>query len=223
MKEKITLALSSDKFRSCFILLFSLLISAGLSAQTVTGRVSDREGNPVSGATVAVKGTNRATVTNASGNFSINATGRNVLVVTFVGFTTSEVPINGRNSLSVNLTPGESTMSEVIVTALGIKRESRKLGYSATSVNTDELIANRTTNVGESLEGKVAGLNITPPAAGAGASNQIRLRGQVGFSGADNSPLIVINGLPMDQNARNNEGNNPSRDRGDNLANINPD
>ena len=85
------------------------------------------------------------------------------------------------------------------------------------------LIKNRTTNVGESLEGRVAGLNITPPAAGAGASNQIRLRGQVGFAGADNSPLLVINGLPMDQGARNAEGNGQQRDRGDNLANINPD
>ena len=75
----------------------------------------------------------------------------------------------------------------------------------------------------ESLEGKVAGLNITPPAAGAGSSNQIRLRGQVGFAGATNSPLIVVNGLPMDQGARNAEGNGQQRDRGDNLANINPD
>ena len=118
---------------------------------------------------------------------------------------------------------GNHDLGEVVVTALGIRKESKKLGYSTTSVNTDELVKNRTTNVGESLEGKVAGLNITPPAAGAGASNQIRLRGQVGFAGATNSPLIVINGLPMDQGARSNEGNNPSRDRGDNLSNINPD
>ena len=76
---------------------------------------------------------------------------------------------------------------------------------------------------GDSLEGRVAGLNITPPAAGAGASNQIRLRGQVGFAGADNSPLIVVNGIPIDQGARNAEGNGQQRDRGDNLANINPD
>ena len=119
---------------------------------------------------------------------------------------------------------GEGTnLNEVVVTALGIRRQKRSLGYSATSVNTDELIKNRTTNVGEALEGRVAGLNITPPAAGAGASNQIRLRGQVGFAGADNSPLIVINGLPMDQGVRNAEGNGQQRDRGDNLANINPD
>ena len=114
-------------------------------------------------------------------------------------------------------------LENVVVTALGIKKDARKLGYSATQVNPDELVKNRTINIGESLEGRVAGLNITPPAAGAGASNQIRLRGQVGFAGADNSPLIVVNGLPLNQDARNNEGNNPSRDRGDNLANINPD
>src|SRR5205085_2894317 len=118
---------------------------------------------------------------------------------------------------------GAQDLTEVVVTGLGIKRQSKKLGYSTTSVNTDELVTQRTTNVMESIEGKVAGLNITPPAAGAGASNQIRLRGQVGFSGADNSPLIVVNGLPMDQGARNAEGAAQQRDRGDNLANINPD
>jgi hypothetical protein len=78
-----------------------------------------------------------------------------------------------------------TALTEVVVTTLGIKKESKKLGYSATSVNPNELVKNRTLNVGESLEGKVAGLNITPPAAGAGSSNQIRLRGQVGFAGAD--------------------------------------
>src|SRR6185436_12819686 len=147
-----------------------------------------------------------------------------IIVVSHVGFATIEVPVNGRSDISVSMIKGDgSDLDVVVVTALGIKRQAKKLGYSATSVNTDELIKNRTTNVGESLEGRVAGLNITPPAAGAGASNQIRLRGQVGFAGADNSPLIVVNGLPMDQGARNAEGNGQQRDRGDNLANINPD
>src|SRR5690606_38086050 len=112
--------------------------------------------------------------------------------------------------------------------ALGIKKESKKLGYAATSVQTDELVKHRTTNVMESLEGKVAGLNITPPAAGAGSSIQIRLRGQAAFAGANNAPLIVINGLPIDQDPRGANGSGPiaqiaQRDRGDNLQNINPD
>ena len=99
-----------------------------------------------------------------------------------------------------------SDLDIVVVTALGIKKSSKKLGYSTTSVNTDDMVKHRTINLRESLEGRVAGLNITPPAAGAGSSNQIRLRGQVGFAGATNSPLIVVNGLPMDQGTRNAEG-----------------
>ncbi|MBK5270422.1 MAG: TonB-dependent receptor plug domain-containing protein, partial [Bacteroidia bacterium] len=223
MKEKIKLRFISDlgRFLSLFLLLF---ISAGAIAQTVTGTVSDGESSTVTGATVTVKGTNKATVTNNAGNFSIAAGRSDVLVVTFVGFVTQEISVDGRTRISVILVRGEgSNLEEVVITALGIRKESRKLGYSATSVSTDELVKNRTTNVGEALEGRVAGLNITPPAAGAGASNQIRLRGQVGFAGADNSPLLVINGLPMDQGARNAEGRGVSADRGDNLANINPD
>ena len=109
-----------------------------------------------------------------------------------------------------------------MVTALGIRKEERKLGYAATTVKVDEITQNRTTNVMKSLEGKVAGLEIAPPTAGAGASTRIRLRGQSGFAGQTNSPLIVIDGLPMDQDARSAEGA-PGIDQGDNLQQINPD
>lgn len=223
VKQKINLSFRPAKFRSTFVSLFFLLISVGLSAQTITGTVLDGDSKPVNGATVTVKGTTKATTTNSEGKFSINAAGNDVLVFSFVGFVTQEIPLNNKNTLSVSLVPGEGNMGEVIVTALGIKKNSRKLGYAASTVNTEELVTNRTTNVMESLEGKVAGLNITPPSAGAGASVQIRLRGQVGFAGSTNSPLIVINGLPLDQNARNAEGIDQQRDRGDNLQVVNPD
>ncbi len=130
---------------------------------------------------------------------------------------------NNRQSVNASMAINTDNMENIVVTALGVRRESKKLGYAVTQVNTDELVKNRTTNVGESLEGRVAGLNITPPAAGAGSSNQIRLRGQVGFAGTDNSPLLVINGLPMDQDTREANGAGQQRDRGDNLNNINPD
>jgi TonB-linked SusC/RagA family outer membrane protein len=214
---------SSAYLNKLFLFLLFLFFSVGAYSQTVTGTVKDDENKAVPGATVTVKGTPRATVTNNSGAFSISAGGSDILVITFVGFLTQEIPLNNRNEISVSMIRGATNMNEVVVVALGIKRESKKLGFSTTSVNADELVKNRTTNMMESLEGKVAGLNITPPAAGAGASNQIRLRGQVGFAGADNSPLIVLNGLPMDQDARGANGAGTPRDRGDNLANINPD
>ena len=211
--------------------LISLLLSFFLSfifcsaeAQTITGTVTGDENKPINGATVTIKGTTKATSTNAAGKFSIAGAGNDILVVSHVGFAAIEVPVNGRNNISVNLVRGDQKdLDVVIVTALGIKRQERKLGYSATSVKTDELVTNRTINVAEALEGKVAGLNITPPAAGAGASTQIRLRGQVGFSGSTNSPLLVVNGLPMDQGARGVEGGGNTRDQGDNLQAISPD
>jgi TonB-linked SusC/RagA family outer membrane protein len=205
-------------------LLLSMLIPAFSFGQTVTGTVTDDANKTLAGVTVHVKGTQRSVVTGDDGEFSINAGSKEKLIFSYVGFTTQEIAVNGKTNIVVGMVKASlKELDAVIVTALGIKRQERKLGYAATSVKTDELVTNRTTNVGESLEGRVAGLNITPPAAGAGASNQIRLRGQVGFSGADNSPLIVINGLPMDQGARNAEGAGQQRDRGDNLANINPD
>ncbi len=205
-------------------LFFTVAIVAAKAQTAVTGTVLDGDKNPLSGATIQVKGTSKVTTTNASGSFSINALPKDVLTVSFVGLRTVEMPVDGRSNITVRMTRDDAKeLDVVIVTALGIKRQERKLGYSATSVKTDELVTNRTTNVGESLEGRVAGLNITPPAAGAGSSTQIRLRGQVGFSGSTNSPLIVINGLPMDQGVRNAEGGGNQRDQGDNLQSINPD
>jgi len=196
---------------------------AAASAQTVTGTVLDEDKKPVNGATVTVKGTNRATSTNSSGNFSITAESNSTLIVSFVGYVALEIPVNGRSQLTVDMIRGEgSDLDVVVVTALGIKKESKKLGYSAETVKVNEMQQNRTINMMGSLEGKIAGLDISPPSAGAGASTKIRLRGQSAFNGANNAPLIVINGLPMDQGAQSASGNN-SIDLGDNLQQINPD
>ena len=199
---------------------------APLLALAVSGRVTDENGTPFPGVNVVLKGTATGTTTNTDGRYAIEVPDDNsVLVFSFVGYGVQEVTVGGRTIIDITMAPDMQSLGEVVVTALGIKKESKKLGYSATSVKTDELVTNRTTNLMESLEGKVAGLNITPPAAGAGSSMQIRLRGQAAFAGANNAPLIVINGLPMDQGARGTNGNGQvnQRDRGDNLQNVNPD
>lgn len=200
-----------------------LLCSFAAFSQNITGTVTNAENRPISRATVEVKGTSRRTITDEAGKFTISASGSDVLVVSFVGFTTQEVPVAGRQSMNIALASDSRNMETVVVTALGIKRESKKLGYAAETVKVNELQQNRTTNLGTALEGKIAGLDITPPSAGAGASNKIRLRGQSAFAGANNSPLIVINGLPMDQGARGTNADGPNRDLGDNLSMVNPD
>lgn len=192
----------------------------------VSGRVTDESGSPFPGVNVVVKGTTTGTSSDSEGRYSIEVPNDNsVLVFSFVGYTTQEVSVSGRTVIDISMTPDIQSLQEVVVTALGVEKESKKLGYSATTVKTEELVRQRTTNVMESLEGKIAGLNISPPAAGAGSSMQIRLRGQAAFAGANNAPLFVINGLPMDQGVRNANGAGAvaQRDRGDNLQNINPD
>lgn len=201
---------------------FLILFVTALHAQQVSGTVSDQTGAKLPRVSIMVKGTSRATLTDDAGNFSISASGNDVLVFTSIGFVRQEVPVNGQQSLSITMAPDARSLEDVVVTGLGIRRQSKKIGYAAETVKLNEVQQNRTTNFTSALEGKIAGLDISPPSAGPGASNKIRLRGQSSFAGANNSPLIVINGLPMDQGARSANGND-SRDLGDNLQLVNPD
>ena len=201
-----------------------IVVITNAVAKAVTGRVTDNKGEALVGVSVLEEGTSNGVVTNQNGNYSITVSGNNsVLMFQYVGYETKNETIGDRSVINVALQIQVKGLEEIVVTALGIKKESRKLGYAASTVKIDEITQNRTTNVMTSLEGKIAGLNIAPPTAGAGASNRIRLRGQSGFAGQTNSPLIVINGLPMDQGARSAEGGGPATDMGDNLTQINPD
>ncbi len=204
-------------------LLGTLLLSLGALGQQISGIVSSAvNGAPLPGVSVLIKNTSTGTITNAEGAYRLNAPSNAVLVFSFVGFATQEITVAGRNSLNVQLAEDSKNLQEIVVTALGIKKESKKIGYATQTVQLNEMQENRTVNVMSSLEGKIAGLDVSPPSAGAGASTKIRLRGQSAFAGASNSPLIVINGLPMDQGARSANGNN-SIDLGDNMQNVNPD
>ncbi len=191
---------------------------------TVTGMVTDENGQPFLGVTVVVKNTTNGTSTDFDGNYSIEVgNNQSVLVFSFIGYKTQEIVVGNRSVINVSLEPDVTSLNEVVVTGLGIRKDTRKLGYAVTSVETEELTKTRTVNPMESLVGKVSGLNITPPSAGAASSMKIRLRGQAAFAGASNSPLFVINGLPIDQGARGANGRGNQRDLGDNLQNINPD
>ena len=209
-----------------FLLVFLLFagIQVAFAQRTVTGRVTAAKDNtPLAGVTVLVMGSTSGIVTDIDGRFSIPVPNNQaVLQFSFIGFTTKEVPVGTQSTFTISLEESITGLEEVVVTALGIRKESKSLGYSATPIKPDVLLENKSANMMQSLEGKVAGLNITLPASGIGGSTQIRLRGQAAFTGANNAPLIVINGLPMDQGARGADGGN-QRDLGDNLSNISPD
>lgn len=221
------LTFNSSTMRKLTTLLV-LLLFAGLQVafaqRTVTGVVtSSTDNSALIGVSVVLKGTTTGTTTDIDGRYSIAVPNdQAVLQFSFIGFTPQEVTVGGQSTINVTLVESAQMMEEVVVTALGIKREAKALGYAVSTVNTEEMLTHKTVNMMESLEGKVSGLNISPPAAGAGASTQIRLRGQVAFAGANNSPLLVINGLPIDQGAQGANGST-QRDLGDNMNAINPD
>jgi TonB-linked SusC/RagA family outer membrane protein len=200
--------------------------------RNISGKVSDEKGLPLPGVSIVVKGTKTGTATNADGAFQLSVPdGDGTLIFSYVGYLAEEVQIGSRTSFEISMKPDVRNLEMVVVTALGIKRDAKKLGYSTATVNTEEITTTRTTNLGNSLQGKVAGLNVSPPASGPGGSTKIRIRGQSSFGG-NNSPLIIVNGIPINNSsisAGGSNGNgtgNPtggSSDSGDGLQSINQD
>src|ERR1700730_8332864 len=189
----------------------------------ISGKVTDKDGNPVPGVSVSIKGTNKGTTTNTAGNFSIDANKGDVLVFSSVNFEKQEVPVGDSNSLDVTLTLSTQQMNEVVVTALGVKREKRSLGYSSQKVDGEELTKSRQINVINSLEGKVAGVQINQTGNGPAGSSRIVIRGN-NFLSENNQPLIVVDGIPMDNfQTATNQSEYGSFDAGNGIADINPD
>jgi TonB-linked SusC/RagA family outer membrane protein len=207
-------------YSSCLVKPVLPLVASDVS---VSGHVTDEKGEPLVGVTITEQGSNKGTVTDVAGNYTIRASnGNSVLLFSYIGFDSKTVAIAGKTVVNVTMTSKNNALTDVVVTALGIKREAKRLGYAAETVKVGEITTNRTTNFANALEGKVAGLDISPPASGPGGSTKVRLRGQSSFSG-DNSPLIVLNGLPLSQGASGANSYTQIVDQGDNLQQINPD
>jgi TonB-linked SusC/RagA family outer membrane protein len=195
----------------------------------VHGTVRDENGSPLLNASVVIKGTQIGVTTNSEGYFTITVPNKKaVLVVSFTDYNSKEILVGDKEEITVSLERANNALNEVVVTALGIKREAKSLGYSTGVVNTDQIATDRTTNVGNSLVGKVAGVNVSAPTSGPGGSSKIRIRGQSSFGG-NNSPLIIVNGIPINNtsiSAGYKNSDNPtggSSDGGDGLQSINPD
>ena len=205
-----------------------LFFSITAVSQIITGTVTDENQKPIGNVTVQVKGTSRTSQTDQAGKYSIDASTNDVLIFSSIGFTKQEVPVDGKQSLNISLASDARSMEEVMVTALGISKRSRGLGYAATNVKPDELTVNRTPNPINALEGKVAGVNITSLGTGPGGSSKIRIRGQSAITVGDNSPLIVVNGVPINSGNFNAStvgvtGGGVYSDGGDSYSSINPD
>ena len=194
----------------------------------ISGTVTDAStGEALPGVNVTVEGTTVGTITDIDGKFTLDALEINsVLVVSFVGYKTGRVIYTGQKVLDIEIESDVLALSEVVVTALGIRRDAKSIGYAATSIDNDQIAVSKVTNVGNSLVGKVAGMNVTSLTSGPGGSSKIRIRGQSSFGGF-NSPLIIVDGVPFDNTATgalsSEVGGGRSSDSGDGLQSINPD
>ena len=195
-------------------------------AQTrqLSGKVTSQDKQGVVSATVKVKSAKNATTTNADGVFSFNVlAGQLVLEVSSVGFVTKDVQVAAnQNTVDVVLAAQVGELADVVVTALGIKKDRKALGYALTEVKGDELTRARTNSVVSNLVGKVAGLNVAATATGAGGSTRVVLRGNTSISD-NNQPLYVIDGVPLDNQNRGSAGMWGGSDAGDGIQMINPD
>lgn len=185
-----------------------------------TGTVVDADGGVI-GATVAVKGTQTGTVTDFDGNFSVNAKKGDILVISYVGYATQEVKYEGA-PLTITLKEDNTMLSEVVVTALGVKRDRKALGYGLAEVKGEDLQKAKETNVINSLAGKVAGLVVSNTAGGASGSTRVLLRGNTEMTG-NNQPLYVVDGVPLDNTNFGSAGTEGGYDLGDGISAINPD
>ena len=176
---------------------------------------------PLPGATVLVEGTQNGVSTDFDGNYSINASNGDTLVFSFVGYTNQSVVVGSSATVNVSLQP-DNALSEVVVTALGVKRNVKAVGYSITQVGGEELSDNKTTNAINALQGKVAGVMVTGGSMGAKGSSRVVIRGASSLNG-NNQPLYVIDGITINNDNLGAAGMWGGTDYGDGVSSINPD
>ncbi|KQS30908.1 SusC/RagA family TonB-linked outer membrane protein [Dyadobacter sp. Leaf189] len=215
------------KNRILYLILLTIFSVGLVQAQrTVTGIITDANDNsPLPGASVAVKGTSTGTLSDSDGSFSLNvADDASVLVVSFIGYLAQDVTIGNTNRITIALKPDTKILNEVVVTALGISREKRALGYAVQEIK-GEALQTRPTNALSALSGRVAGLQVTSSGGNMGGSSRVLLRGINSISG-NNQPLYVIDGTPIDNadlNSAATSSGSGGKDVGNMIQDLNPD
>lgn len=192
------------------------------STYQLQGLVTDEQGEPLIGANILVKNTDRGTISDINGKFSLEVERNSTLIVKYVGYKTEEISVNGRSNLQIRLVEESKSLEEVVVTALGIKRERKALGYALGEVKGDELVRAKETNVINSLAGKIPGLVISQTAGGPSGSTRVIIRGNTEMTG-NNQPLYVVDGVPLDNTNYGSAGTWGGYDLGDGISSINPD
>lgn len=200
-----------------------MVVSSPVFAQTITGAVkSGSDGQSLPGVSVLVKGTTNGTTTDADGKFSIAASQNSTLVFSFIGYKSIEAPVGNKTTLDIVLNEDASQLNEVVVTALGISKEQRALGYATAIVNNEALIKTASPNFATALYGKAPGVTINATPGGATSGVSINIRGFSSITG-NTQPLIVLDGIPIrNGEARNGDFWGDQRIRGNGLLDLNP-
>ncbi len=208
---------------------FIPLIGSAQDERSISGKILDERNSPLPGVNVLVKGASQGTVSDQNGAYSLTVPSTaQTLVFSFIGYASQEISVGGSSVIDVTMAPDVQQLGEFVVTALGIEKDQKTLGYATAKVDPNDFSVNRSANFMDALQGKVAGVNITNLGSGPQGSSKIRIRGVSSF-GNNNSPLIVINGVPVDNTNFGvsgdvaQVGSNRNSDSGDGLSSINPD
>jgi TonB-linked SusC/RagA family outer membrane protein len=191
-----------------------------LRKKTITGTITDEAGVPLPGATIIVVETNEGTTTDFDGNYSILASDGNTIDISYIGYTKQSISVADGAQFSVSLQP--DSLDEVVVTALGIKRNTKALGYSVTQVGGESVSQVKSTSALQALQGKIAGVQVTGNATGAKGSTRVIIRGNSSLTG-NNMPLYIVDGIPIDNTNLGSAGVWGGADGGDGISAINPD
>ena len=212
------------------IILFSLLciLTQTILAQSVSGVIKDAETDEVlTGVSIREKGTANGTVSDANGNYSLKPSGvESVLIFTYIGYRETAVAVNGRTTLDIVLEESSELLNEVVVTALGLERETKDLGYAVQSLNAEEISEVKSANFVDNLAGRLAGVSVSQGATGVGSTSKITIRGEASFT--NNNPLFVVDGTPINNNSIVNFTNDAAAgfqevDFGNGGMEVNPD
>lgn len=210
------------KFTMLLVCLLSLGVQQLFAQKSLSGTVISSEDNqPLPGVNVILKGTTQGTITDFDGNFSLKVPDdAEALVFSFMGMQTKEVPIGSTTTFNVTLDPESIGMEEIVVTAMGITRAEKTLGYAATTVKSDDIVTARSTNVANALSGRVAGVQVNSTSSDPGSVSNIVIRGFSSINGS-NQPLYVVDGVPMDNTFTSGTGKNISTSGISNIASDN--
>ena len=203
---------------------FAMTHYANAQDRTISGKATASEdGSPLPGVNVVVKGTTNGSVTDQEGNYSLRVPSEGAtLIFSFIGLVTQEIEVGTRSTIDVTMAQDAKQLGEVVVTAIGIEQSTRKLGYSVGKVEGEDVIRGRASSLLNSLQGKVAGVQISGSSGAPGASNKVIVRGFTSLSGGNN-PLYIVDGIPVDNSFTGNTTLNGASDFGNRINDINPE